>query len=97
MIKNCDEDSFQSSLLRNFFCKPEKIEAGDYKNGLSILVTEELLLQVSHHEGNQIRDLRFQSSLLRNFFCKTPSPRKRARWKGRLSILVTEELLLQDT
>ena len=63
---------FQSSLLRNFFCKlrqPLLPKEGVCK--LSILVTEELLLQ-----GFQI-DTRNTNS-------------------AHLSILVTEELLLQD-
>mgnify|MGYP005841308161 CR=1 FL=1 len=62
---------FQSSLLRNFFCKAQRYHSSSRrKMFLSILVTEELLLQVALDDPVVAAMCRFQSSLLRNFFCK---------------------------
>ena len=62
---------------------------------LSILVTEELLLQGADKPPYDIVILVFQSSLLRNFFCKSGVCHCPKYLAGILSILVTEELLLQ--
>ena len=66
-----ENGTFQSSLLRNFFCKsknPKRVPTPPHT--LSILVTEELLLQEAKMRlVENVLEL-FQSSLLRNFFCK---------------------------
>ena len=96
LIDIFDDEDFQSSLLRNCFCKIRGTEGKSFvPRELSILVVEELLLQVLVRLLRGNKRANFQSSWLRNCFCKRIKFRV-WHWKARtLSILVSEELLLQ--
>jgi len=91
-----DGVSFQSSLLRNSFCKGAFIQFFQFYIGIfqSSLLRNSFCKEVRVHVSRFCLNS-FQSSLLRNSFCK---PEKRITWAyqlWQLSILVAEELFLQ--
>jgi len=66
-------ESFQSSWVRNLFCKWRLWRRRTTPlSHLSILVSEELVLQVNFWGGFWWRTVGFQSSWVRNLFCKFP-------------------------